>query len=53
MSCTSSLAALKPSKRERTASASTAFCGHPTTVSTVRSVGGMEMPKSFSTFFPL
>ena len=43
---------VKPSKREREAIAETAFLGQPTTVSMLRSDGGMEMPKSFSTFSP-
>ena len=43
---------VKPSKRERDAMADTAFFGQPTTVSMLRSEGGMEMPSSFSTFSP-
>ena len=43
---------VKPSKRLRDAMAETAFLGHPTTVSMLRSEGGMEMPRSFSTFSP-
>ena len=43
---------VKPSKRLRDAMADTAFLGQPTTVSIFRSDGGMEMPKSFSTFSP-
>ena len=53
MACVSGSVALKPSKRLRTAMVSTAFCGQPTTVSTLSSCGGMEMPKSFRTFLPL
>ena len=47
-----STVAVKPSKRLRHASAPTAFFGQPTTVSMFRSDGGMEIPRSFSTFSP-
>ena len=53
MAWTSGSGDLKPSKRQRTAMESTAFCGQPTTVSTLRSDGGMLMPKSLRTFLPL
>ena len=48
----SSSPTVKPSKRERDAMADTAFLGQPTTVSMLRSEGGMEMPKSLRTFSP-
>ena len=50
--CTSSVSAVKPSKRLRVASAITALLGHPTTVSTPSSVGGVEMPKSLRRLRP-
>jgi hypothetical protein len=48
----SSSPTVKPSNRLREAMAETAFFGQPTTVSMLRSDGGMEMPRSFSTFSP-
>src|SRR5690625_4404826 len=41
-----------PSNTIRCASASTAFAGHPTTVSTDFSCGGISIPRSRSRFFP-
>ena len=41
-----------PTVEERVAMAITALFGHPTTVSTDSSSGGVDMPKSFSRFFP-
>ena len=49
---TRSSSALKPSKRLRTARLMTALLGHPTTVSTSSSSGGVEMPKSLRRLRP-